>query len=71
MALGLSQITGQKTKISPFFLDGLDALDEAALDTALAALAGLKSDGRLIGALSAPGSEALKSRVTARVEVVL
>ncbi len=69
LALGLSQISGSKSKIDSLFLDeGFGSLDEASLSTALEALAEIKSKGRMIGIIS--HIQALKERIPVQINVI-
>jgi exonuclease SbcC len=53
LALGLSSMAGQKVRVDSLFLDeGFGTLDEDSLDMALAALGGLRREGKLIGLIS-------------------
>jgi len=55
--------------IDSLFLDeGFGALDEDVLDTALAALANLQQDDKLIGIIS--HVPALKERISTQIEVI-
>jgi exonuclease SbcC len=68
LALGLSQMASKNVKVDSLFLDeGFCALDEDVLDTALAALANLQQDGKLIGIIS--HVPALKERISTQIEV--
>lgn len=63
LALGLSQISGSKTRVDSLFLDeGFGSLDEEALNTALEALGEVRREGRMIGIIS--HIQALKERIT-------
>ena len=69
LALSLSQISGNKTKIDSLFLDeGFGSLDEESLNTALEALAELKNEGKIIGIIS--HVPALKERIAAQINVI-
>ena len=69
LALGLSQISGNKSRIDSLFLDeGFGSLDEDALNTALEALGELRRSGRMIGIISHVA--ALRERIAAQIEVV-
>ena len=62
-ALGLSQISGSKTRVDSLFLDeGFGSLYEEALNTALEALGEVRREGRMIGIIS--HIQALKERIT-------
>ena len=68
LALGLAQISSQNVRIDSLFLDeGFGALDEDALQTALAALAALRQENRLIGVIS--HVPALQASIATRIEV--
>ena len=68
LALGLSEMAGQKTRIESLFIDeGFGSLDADSLDIALAALENLRLSNRTIGIIS--HVELLKSRIGAQVEV--
>ena len=69
LALGLSHIASQKMRVESFFLDeGFGTLDEEALDIALATLAELPQDGKLIGVIS--HVNALKERIGPQIQVI-
>ena len=69
LALGLSQISGNKSRIDSLFLDeGFGSLDEEALNTALEALGELRNKGRMIGIIS--HVQALRERIAAQIEVI-
>lgn len=68
LALGLSEMAGQKTRIESLFIDeGFGSLDSDTLDTALAALENLRLENRTIGVIS--HVELLKNRIGAQIEV--
>jgi exonuclease SbcC len=68
LALGLSRMASKNIRVDSLFLDeGFGTLDEAALETALEALAELKQDGKLIGVISHVG--ALKERIGTQINV--
>ena len=68
LALGLAGVAGQKIRIDSLFLDeGFGTLDDSALDTALSALAALRSDGKLIGIVS--HVPAIRERIAAQIRV--
>lgn len=68
LALGLSQLSGQNTRIESLFLDeGFGTLDEDALEVALNALASLQQDGKMIGIISHVA--ALKERISTQIQV--
>ena len=69
LALGLSGLSGKKSRIESLFLDeGFGSLDEEALNTALEALGELHRTGRTIGIISHVA--ALRERITAQIEVI-
>ena len=69
LALGLSQISGNKSRIDSLFLDeGFGSLDEDALNTALDALGELRRDGRMIGIIS--HVQALQERIAVQIHVI-
>ena len=69
LALGLSQMASRKVRVDSLFLDeGFGTLDEEALDTALATLAGLRQDGKLIGLISHVAT--LKERIATQIQVI-
>ena len=69
LALGLSHIASQKMRVESFFLDeGFGTLDEEALDVAVATLAELPQDGKLIGVIS--HVNALKERIGPQIQVI-
>lgn len=69
LALGLSQMASRKVRVDSLFLDeGFGTLDEEALDTALATLAGLRQDGKLIGVISHVAT--LKERIATQIQVI-
>ncbi|MCX6106806.1 MAG: AAA family ATPase [Proteobacteria bacterium] len=69
LALGLSQMASNKTRVDSLFLDeGFGTLDPDTLETALDALAGLKHDGKLIGVISHLPD--LKERIETQIRVV-
>ena len=68
LALGLSRLAGKNVRVESLFLDeGFGTLDEAALDNALSMLAGLKSEGKIIGLISHVGQ--IRERIPAQIEV--
>lgn len=68
LALGLSRMTSRKVKVDSLFLDeGFGTLDEETLETALATLASLRQDGKMIGVISHVG--ALKERISTKITV--
>lgn len=69
LALGLSQMASRTVRVDSLFLDeGFGTLDEDTLETALATLAGLRQDGKLIGVIS--HVPALKERIGTRIQVI-
>ena len=69
LALGLSQMASRRVRVDSLFLDeGFGTLDEEALDTALATLAGLRQDGKLIGLISHVPT--LKERIATQIQVI-
>lgn len=68
LALGLSSMASSNVNIDSLFLDeGFGALDDETLETALAALAELHQEGKLIGVIS--HVPALKERIPAQIQV--
>jgi exonuclease SbcC len=68
LALGLSKMASQRVRVDSLFLDeGFGTLDEDALEMALATLASLRQDGKLIGVIS--HVPALKDRISTRILV--
>lgn len=68
LALGLSELASKRIKIESLFLDeGFGTLDSDTLDTALAALNQLQSEGRTIGIIS--HVESLKERVPVQIQI--
>jgi exonuclease SbcC len=68
LALGLSHMAGRNVRVDSLFLDeGFGTLDEETLETALATLASLRQDGKMIGVISHVG--ALKERVSTQIIV--
>lgn len=69
LALGLSELAGQKIAIDSLFLDeGFGTLDAESLETALNALNLLQSGGKMVGVIS--HVEALKERIPLQIKVV-
>ena len=69
LALGLSQMASQNSRIDSLFLDeGFGTLDEESLDVALETLNGLQQEGKLIGVISHVGS--LKDRISTQIKVI-
>ncbi|MCW8994994.1 MAG: chromosome segregation protein SMC, partial [Psychromonas sp.] len=68
LALALSNLASQKTKIESLFLDeGFGTLDANTLEVALDALEQLNATGKLIGVIS--HVEALKERISTQIHV--
>lgn len=68
LALGLSELAGNKTKIDSLFIDeGFGTLDSDTLDVALSALENLQSSGKMIGIIS--HVELLKERIATQIVV--
>jgi len=68
LALGLSDLSSQKTAVESLFLDeGFGTLDSETLETALSAMDTLNATGKTIGVIS--HVEALKERISAKIEV--
>ena len=69
LALGLSQLSGNNTRVDSLFLDeGFGSLDDEALSTALDALGEIRSEGRMIGIIS--HVQALKERIATQINVI-
>ncbi|MDR4517478.1 MAG: AAA family ATPase [Nitrosomonas sp.] len=69
LALGLSHMASKNVRVDSLFLDeGFGTLDEEALETALATLAGLHQEGKLIGIIS--HVPALKERISVQIQVI-
>jgi len=69
LALGLSGMSSQKVRIDSLFLDeGFGTLDELALNAALETLAGLRSEGKIIGVIS--HVKTLRERISAQIRVI-
>jgi DNA repair protein SbcC/Rad50 len=69
LALGLSQMASRTVRVDSLFLDeGFGTLDDDTLETALATLAGLRQDGKLIGVIS--HVPALKERIGTQIQVI-
>jgi len=70
LALGLSDLAGNKTRIESLFIDeGFGTLDQETLDTALSALEKLQDEtNRTIGIIS--HVDALKERITTQIELL-
>jgi exonuclease SbcC len=70
LALGLSDLAGNKTRIESLFIDeGFGTLDQETLDTALSALEKLQNEtNRTIGIIS--HVDALKERISTQIELL-
>jgi exonuclease SbcC len=69
LALGLSAMASKNIRVDSLFLDeGFGTLDEDTLDSALATLASLNSEGKLIGIIS--HIQALKDRINTQIQVI-
>ena len=69
LALGLSQISGNKSRIDSLFLDeGFGSLDEDSLNMALDALGEVRRGGRMVGIIS--HVQALQERIAAQIKVI-
>ncbi len=68
LALGLASLSAKETRIDSLFIDeGFGSLDPDSLDVALAALDGLRAEGRQVGVIS--HVESLAERIGVQVEV--
>ena len=68
LALGLSDLAGQNTRIESLFIDeGFGSLDDNTLDMAISTLENLKSSGKNIGIISHVNS--LKERMNTQIKV--
>ncbi|WP_136678843.1 AAA family ATPase [Neptunomonas sp. XY-337] len=68
LALALSDLVSQKTRIDSLFLDeGFGTLDAETLDTALDALDNLNASGKMVGVIS--HVDAMKERIPTQIEV--
>ena len=68
LALGLSQMASQNTRVDSLFLDeGFGTLDEESLDIALDTLTNLQQEGKIIGIIS--HVQALKARIFTQIHV--
>lgn len=68
LALGLSAMSGKQSGLGSLFLDeGFGTLDRETLETAIGAIAGLRSEGKLIGIIS--HVEALQERIPVQIRV--
>jgi exonuclease SbcC len=69
LALGLSDMTGRKTRIQSLFIDeGFGALDETALERAVDTLENLQSQGAMVGVIS--HIREMKARISTQIRVV-
>jgi exonuclease SbcC len=68
LALGLSDLAGNKTRIDSLFIDeGFGTLDPQTLDVAITTLENLQATGKMIGIIS--HVDALKERITTQIQV--
>lgn len=68
LALGLSDMAGQKAEIASLFIDeGFGTLDDNALDLALSTLENLQAKGKTIGIIS--HVKALKERIAVQIQL--
>ena len=69
LALGLSEMSSNKTRIDSLFIDeGFASLDETYLEAAMQTLSSLGNrDGKLVGVIS--HVDAIKERIAAKIEV--
>lgn len=68
LAVGLSELASGRTAIESLFIDeGFGSLDPATLETAMAALEGLQTNGKTIGVIS--HVEAMKERISTQIQV--
>jgi exonuclease SbcC len=68
LALGLSDLAGNKTRIDSLFIDeGFGTLDPQTLDIAITTLENLQATGKMIGIIS--HVDALKERITTQIQV--
>ena len=69
LALALSDLVSDKTKIGSLFLDeGFGTLDSETLEAVLSALNSLKNQGRIVGIIS--HLEALKDRINRQIKII-
>jgi exonuclease SbcC len=69
LALGLSSLSAERTRVESLFVDeGFGALDAETLESALTTLDALQADGRQVGVIS--HVQGLAERVDAQVQVV-
>jgi exonuclease SbcC len=68
LALGLSDLAGNKTRIDSLFIDeGFGTLDPQSLDIAITTLENLQATGKMIGIIS--HVDTLKERITTQIQV--
>jgi exonuclease SbcC len=68
LAVGLSELASGRTAIESLFIDeGFGSLDPAALEIAMAALEGLRTNGKTIGVIS--HVDAMKERIATQIQV--
>lgn len=68
LAVGLSELASGRTAIESLFIDeGFGSLDPATLETAMAALEGLQTNGKTIGVIS--HVDAMKERISTQIQV--
>ena len=69
LALGLSDLAGQRSDIRSLFIDeGFGTLDEATLDLAISTLENLQAKGKTIGIIS--HVKELKERISTQIRVI-
>jgi len=69
LALGLSDLAGQRSDIRSLFVDeGFGSLDEASLDIAISTLENLQAKGKTIGIIS--HVKELKERISAQIQII-
>lgn len=69
LALGLSDLAGQRSDIRSLFIDeGFGTLDEASLDLAISTLENLQAKGKTIGIIS--HVKELKERISTQIRVI-
>jgi exonuclease SbcC len=68
LAVGLSELASGRTAIESLFIDeGFGSLDPTALEIAMAALEGLRTNGKTIGVIS--HVDAMKERIATQIQV--
>ena len=68
LAVGLSELASGRTAIESLFIDeGFGSLDPTTLETAMAALEGLQTNGKTIGVIS--HVDAMKERISTQIQV--